>query len=1369
MKQIWMIITAEGCREWILSQMDASFGFYVWEGRESEEKIVLYQKEGIWSFDANTKGFLKKVFGKGSMEFCFGEQKIWEYTGKSGEQIVFLTFGKKQKETEFLYYALGAMEEITIGKSKENRISYDCMGLVSNCHGVCKWENGMWEIYDKSQNGIFVENKRIWERKKIGYGDCIEIFGLKIIFFGRVIGVENRQQVQVAMEPHHWVEQEEKEEESSFLQDGIEVISLSDEKLQEKEKQNYTQQQKVFLGSKEEMQSEFTENPTLFFAIGPLRMMYDSKGKKKCKIKQIDLWKEKQEENISRAYEEEKKRFANQSSVFSWLDSGCWREELWTQTECDGLWVTLGMGKRKSEIAYSIETSIDKREKEELEKLLERYQWQEQVPVGIHLLSCKQLEIVGETVWQVMRGILLQIAASIPYTKLRIVCLAKKENPVAKEIRWLPHIWSMNSDYRYYATEKQNVKSLFLELEKEKEKRHTLVLVEERTWLDEIQWQYECEKDGYSFLFLVDNIKNCSKQCGQRLMVWRNVITFFREGKIEQKVVPVYMEKEKWRAGLRKLNPLRLEKRKQTVSGEVELFHIYTKEKRKKEAVFARWKNNRTKDGISAWVGLDETGTPICLDIQEKQQGPHGLIAGTTGAGKSIFLQTFVLSLAMEYAPGQLEFVLIDYKGGDMATPLCTLPHVVGTLTNLHPQLLKRGVSAIQSEIEKRQQLLKEHHFFHMDFYNAQMEQTGGKVVPHLCIVVDEFAELTKDAPYFLETLLKVSRVGRSLGMHLILATQKPAGTVTEHIWANSRFRLCFMVQSKQDSLELLHQDVAANIAVSGEGFLQIGTSDSLAKIRVAHAGAYAEEERSVTRILENGTLVKKVNQMEKQSTQRAQVVSLLTECAREIGEEKKSKLWMPLLSECISYTQRRQWEKQGIWLGWCDIPKKQKQVPLLMEERHFGNVAVLGEVGRGKTMCIKVMIWELVHQFKEKKQWIFVCDFEGNFEKKKHIVPWIGNIVRSGTTFEKFMYFLFEEYEKRRESTEKQHPAMWVFIDDMEMMRKETKDWYMDELSLLIREGKKYGIYFVLVAQSYGIYGIPSTWKQNIVQQLVFLEDREEKSRCYPQMELPDCTGNCPGRGITVVDEMLVEFQCVYIEEKMYEEWLQSGFSEKKETPFVLLPEKMDYDTFLKIEQQSKKRDHFSIGCQEMNGSVLWLPMRTLEHFFIVGKRKDNCKSVLCACLMQLKQKKQSCLLVGNEQSQVAKFAKKQGIQVIANREQKTILPEEDTWVFVEDFLNWVMENGDWMFEMIQKNKKITWVPVCQADEFRTLRKYAAFRYMMEKPQGVYIGSGIREQSFFDAGHISRLWEKYMEQQDLGLLFFYKKMELVHFPNVDN
>ena len=215
--------------------------------------------------------------------------------------------------------------------------------------------------------------------------------------------------------------------------------------------------------------------------------------------------------------------------------------------------------------------------------------------------------------------------------------------------------------------------------------------------------------------------------------------------------------------------------------------------------VWRFWHENHAYEGIRATVGLQAASQPFVLDISEHVHGPHGLVAGTTGAGKSVMLQTYILALALNYHPSQVQFVLIDYKGGGMSNDFANLPHVAGRIDNLQTnRLIFRALASIRGEIHRRQEIFSKVGVTNIDdymrfFHNDPNEET----LAHIIIVVDEFAELKKEQPDFMRELVTASRVGRSMGMHLILATQKPANSVDDEIWSNTKFRICLRVASQ--------------------------------------------------------------------------------------------------------------------------------------------------------------------------------------------------------------------------------------------------------------------------------------------------------------------------------------------------------------------------------------------------------------------------------------------------------------------------------------------------------------------------------------------------------------------------------------------
>lgn len=238
------------------------------------------------------------------------------------------------------------------------------------------------------------------------------------------------------------------------------------------------------------------------------------------------------------------------------------------------------------------------------------------------------------------------------------------------------------------------------------------------------------------------------------------------------------------------------------------------------------WLNHHTYEAIQTPLGLDRSGSLICLNLHETGMGPHGLIAGTTGSGKSELILSILLGLSVNYSPRELQYILIDFKGGGILQALSYgdsyIPHLAGVLTNLDESRIDRAIVSFSNECRRRERLFQEagslsgNTVSNIDDYQRSWK---GQLpyLPHLIILVDEFAELKKEYPEFLKELISLARVGRSLGMHLILATQKPAGIVDEQITSNCRFTICLRVQSRQDSIEVLHSDEAYSLKAPGE------------------------------------------------------------------------------------------------------------------------------------------------------------------------------------------------------------------------------------------------------------------------------------------------------------------------------------------------------------------------------------------------------------------------------------------------------------------------------------------------------------------------------------------------------------------------
>ena len=270
----------------------------------------------------------------------------------------------------------------------------------------------------------------------------------------------------------------------------------------------------------------------------------------------------------------------------------------------------------------------------------------------------------------------------------------------------------------------------------------------------------------------------------------------------------------------RALAPIRdrSDERETGTSGTVRLLDLWGVRRPDPAAVAELWR----RGGRTTRVPLGRTadGAPFTLDIAA--DGPHMLVAGTTGAGKSEFLQTLVSSLALGNAPEALVFVLIDYKGGAAFASAARLPHVTGFLTNLDEHLGSRALVALRAESRYRQRMLADAGCPDIGSYHAAGEPRGP--LPRLVLVVDEFAVLAERMPDFLNELTDVTRQGRSMGIHLVLATQRPAGVVSEDIRSNMALRVCLRVEDPQDSTAVIEIPDAAAIdrGLRGRGYARI-------------------------------------------------------------------------------------------------------------------------------------------------------------------------------------------------------------------------------------------------------------------------------------------------------------------------------------------------------------------------------------------------------------------------------------------------------------------------------------------------------------------------------------------------------------------
>ena len=253
---------------------------------------------------------------------------------------------------------------------------------------------------------------------------------------------------------------------------------------------------------------------------------------------------------------------------------------------------------------------------------------------------------------------------------------------------------------------------------------------------------------------------------------------------------------------------------------------------------YAAAARGRPKPGnLRAVVGQSPQGT---FSIDLRADGPHALVGGTTGAGKSEFLQAWILGMAAAHSPQRVTFLLVDYKGGSAFRDCVNLPHTVGLVTDLSPHLVRRALASLSAELRHREHILAQHKAKDL----VELERRGDVAAPpSLVIVVDEFAALVQEVPEFVDGVVNVAQRGRSLGLHLILATQRPAGVIKDNLRANTNLRVALRMADEADSDDVLGTTAAAYFdpALPGRAVSKTGPG-RLTPFQTGYAGGWTSD-----------------------------------------------------------------------------------------------------------------------------------------------------------------------------------------------------------------------------------------------------------------------------------------------------------------------------------------------------------------------------------------------------------------------------------------------------------------------------------------------------------------------------------------------
>src|SRR4051794_8710191 len=538
------------------------------------------------------------------------------------------------------------------------------------------------------------------------------------------------------------------------------------------------------------------------------------------------------------------------------------------------------------------------------------------------------------------------------------------------------------------------------------------------------------------------------------------------------------------------------------------------------DAVRQRWRRSGMPARPAAPLGVTEQGI-FTLDLE--RDGPHGLVGGTTGSGKSELLRSLIAALAANADPRQLTFLLMDFKGGAAFDACARLPHTVGMVTDLDEGLVDRALRALEAEPQYRERLLRS---AGADNLRAYHERDHSEPLPRLVVVIDEFAKMAREQPELLASLVDVAQRGRTLGVHLILATQRPAGVVNDHIRTNTNLRIALRVQDAEDSLDVIGERAAAELSRHrpGRAYFRLGP-DEVVPIQTALATCVTDATSDAavevspfafgeTPLRTSGDAAEPDRRAE-QPSDLARLVDAIIEANAAEGIAPARKPWPEPLPAQIDLAELAGVNGGGAFVALADEPQRQTQYPVGWDLGE-GNLLLFGIPGSGTTTALASLVLSLAGLHPPEQLEVYALDFGAGDLRALEALPHTGSVVLAGDRERQMRLIrrLRRELDQRRTSG----PAATtvVVIDNLAALRAEFDDpagmELMDALSRVYADGPQVGIHLAVSADRANT--VPTGWMANTTQKWLFrLADRYD----YVSLGLTvkDVPPAMPGRAV--------------------------------------------------------------------------------------------------------------------------------------------------------------------------------------------------------------------------------------------------------------
>lgn len=777
---------------------------------------------------------------------------------------------------------------------------------------------------------------------------------------------------------------------------------------------------------------------------------------------------------------------------------------LWARSPLDADFASARIGSGPVELAVKL--SIPKAglslEEDQLKakpgEIKEKYSVVDGAPICCSILREQICGVVGtnESTKALIKNMILQLATHHSYTELKIVFVYNAADE--RELGWvkeLPHTQNDGRTGAFAANTKEKAAELFdgfAEILKQRKLEaasndsygrapvylpYYLFVILEPAFLgksDSInEYLFFNRNLGAGCIMAVRDVAQLPKECSELIVLRGEEGQIFNTSHASKKQAFVLdrLSEESYEAFGRCLKPLSCSDgvKKDSLPKSYSFYEMLGIRDIKEYDIQAAWSRANTVESLAAPLGITEGGKILFFDIHEKKYGPNGLVAGTAGSGKSALLISFILSMALRYSPREVGFVIIDFKGGSMANQIASLPHLMGTMSNLDGQELKRSLLSIQAEITRRQRVFQKYGISSIYEYTAKYK--SGLVsdpLPHIILIVDEFAELKAKQPAFMDELISASRIGRALGFHLILSTQKPGGQVSDQIWANSRFKICLKAIEDSDSRDVLKSLLATKLVESGRAYLRVDNVDG------------AEGNSGLTLFQSAFSDAEIAMPGGEASSQRREAIRYVAEYCRSNHVEKLPDIFLPPLKQVIEYSTDEK-ETDRTVIGVYDDPENQFQGTFSIDP-FSKNTVVIGSAQTGKTNLLQTIIRGITERYSPEEVNLYILDFASGMLKSFEPLNHVGGVVTpdEDEKFKNLIRLLASEAALRKkkfselgisshsaycEAGRKDMPRIVLLIDNFAALH----ELYLvdeDPILKICQDGLSYGI-SVIVANS--------------------------------------------------------------------------------------------------------------------------------------------------------------------------------------------------------------------------------------------------------------------------------------------------------------